>query len=93
VARFFKRIKNLINLFIVVWNSISLRHQYNRRLSRELDNETNYMIRLIKELTSLKALSNERKVNIIKALVDYRECRLSEKKLLRNTLSNDAWIE
>ncbi|PKK78318.1 hypothetical protein RhiirC2_730088 [Rhizophagus irregularis] len=94
-----KEIENLIHLFIIVWNAISLRNQHScGRLTKDLTNETNSMIRLIEALASLKALSNERKVIIIKTLVDYKECRVNnrnsrEKNSQRNTLSNDAWIE
>ncbi|GBC29022.2 hypothetical protein GLOIN_2v1779292 [Rhizophagus irregularis DAOM 181602=DAOM 197198] len=77
----------------LVWNAISLRKQNHARLSEELADETNSIIRLIKELATLKALSNEREVTIIKTLDDYKNCRLSEKNSLRNTLSDNAWEE
>ncbi|CAB5125230.1 hypothetical protein RhiirA5_483511 [Rhizophagus irregularis] len=88
-----KEIESLIYLFIIVWNAISLRKQNHARLSEELADETNSIIRLIKELATLKALSNEREVTIIKTLDDYKNCRLSEKNSLRNTLSDNAWEE
>ncbi|GBC08156.1 hypothetical protein RclHR1_07930013 [Rhizophagus clarus] len=88
-----KEIENLVYLFIIVWNAISLKHKYSARLSNEFANETDQMIRLIGELASLRALSNERKVTIRKTLIDYKECRLNGKNSVRNNLSNEAWIE
>ncbi|RGB33348.1 hypothetical protein C1646_704628 [Rhizophagus diaphanus] len=90
-----KEIENLIYLFIIVWNAISLRNQHSsERLTKDLVDETHNMIQLIEELASLKALSNERKVTIIKTLDDYKECRINDRNSSqRTTLSNNAWIE
>jgi hypothetical protein len=86
-----KEIKNFISLFIIIWDAISL---VNYPITeQELTNETNKMGLLLKELASLKAISNEQRETYDKFLDEYKNCRLKEINDKRTTLSKNAWVE
>ncbi|CAG8485768.1 5119_t:CDS:1 [Funneliformis caledonium] len=86
-----QKVENFIYLFIVIWNSTSLRD--NPQISQEFINDTKNLIESVKELATFKALHTTQSNEYISNLIEYKNSRCAENHALSKKLANNAWAE
>ncbi|CAB4445614.1 unnamed protein product [Rhizophagus irregularis] len=80
-------VENYVCLFILVWDVIPVRN--SSQFSRELKEETDNLIQIIKELN----ISKENDKNYSKMLGDYNNYRFVAEQTFRQNLVHDVWKE
>ncbi|EXX76485.1 hypothetical protein RirG_032700 [Rhizophagus irregularis DAOM 197198w] len=80
-------VENYICLFILVWDVIPVRN--SQQFTRELKEETDSLIQIIKELN----ISKENDKNYSKMLEDYNNYRFFADEIHRQNLVHDVWKE
>ncbi|RGB27132.1 hypothetical protein C1646_719422, partial [Rhizophagus diaphanus] len=80
-------VENHVCLFILVWDDIPVR--ISPIFSRELREETDNLIQIIKELN----ISKENDKNYSKILADYNSYRFLAEQTFRQNLVHDVWAE
>ncbi|CAB4438825.1 unnamed protein product [Rhizophagus irregularis] len=80
-------VENYIYLFIVIWDGMPVRDR--PQFSRELREETDNLIQIIKELN----ISKKNDKNYPKMLDDYKDYRFLSNQAPRQNLVHDVWVE
>ncbi|CAG8576780.1 12463_t:CDS:2 [Funneliformis mosseae] len=86
-----QKVENFIYLFIVIWNSILLRN--NPQILQEFIDDTNNMVESVKELATLKALHTAQSNVYISNLIEYKNSRCDDNRVLKKRLADNAWAE